>query len=148
MGEAKLGPCPLCADDIRALGWSVAVHNDYRLNGEPHTFWLFTKDGRAVKGEGRTDAEALAQVSAALSPAPQSGWRPTHRHVKRGSEYQLLGMGKMQAKDWRAGGKALLYPVDMTAVAIYQAKDGSLWVRPREEFEDGRFAPLPPEPGD
>lgn len=51
-------------DDIRALGWVVAVHNDYRLNGEAHTFWLFTKDGRAVKGEGRTDAEALVQVRA------------------------------------------------------------------------------------
>lgn len=50
------------ADDLRALGWSVAVHNDYRLNGEPHTFWLFTKGTRCLKGEGRTDAEALAQV--------------------------------------------------------------------------------------
>lgn len=49
-------------DDIRALGWTVAVHNDYRLDGEPATFWLFTKDGRAVKGEGRSDADALDQV--------------------------------------------------------------------------------------
>ncbi len=49
-------------NDIRAAGWFVAVHNDYRLNGELWTFWLFTKDGRAVKGEGRTDAEALDQV--------------------------------------------------------------------------------------
>ncbi len=54
------------ADDIRALGWAVAVHNDYRQNGEAYTFWLFTKDGRAIKGEGRTDAEALDQVRAAL----------------------------------------------------------------------------------
>lgn len=51
-------------NDLRALGWAVAVHNDYRLNGEAHTFWLLTKDGRAIKGEGRTDAEALAQVRA------------------------------------------------------------------------------------
>src|SRR5690606_37528993 len=54
-------------DDLRALGWAVAVHNDYRLNGSPHTFWLFTKDGRAVKGEGRTDAEALNAIRAALT---------------------------------------------------------------------------------
>lgn len=63
-------------DEIRALGWSVAIHNDYRLNGEPHTFWLFTKDGQAVKGEGRTDAEALGQVRAALAtlkPQAQQG---------------------------------------------------------------------------
>lgn len=51
-------------DDLRAEGWAVAVHNDYRLNGEAHTFWLFTKDGRAIKGEGRTDAEALTQCRA------------------------------------------------------------------------------------
>lgn len=49
-------------DDIRACGWAVAAHNDYRLDGKPHTFWLFTQAGRAVKGEGRTDKEALNQV--------------------------------------------------------------------------------------
>lgn len=49
-------------DDIRAEGWTVAVHNDYRYVGVQHTFWLFTKDGRAIKGEGRTDADALAEV--------------------------------------------------------------------------------------
>lgn len=49
---------------IRAGGWRVAVHNDYRLNGEDWTFWLFTSatTGRFVKGEGRTDEEALEQV--------------------------------------------------------------------------------------
>ena len=55
------------ADDIRAQGWVVAVHNDYRLNGEAHTFWLFTKGERAIKGEGRTDAAALDIVRAALA---------------------------------------------------------------------------------
>lgn len=29
-------------DDLRAKGWSVAVHNDYRLGGKRMTFWLFT----------------------------------------------------------------------------------------------------------
>ncbi len=45
--------------NLRQTGWAVAVHNDYRLNGESFTFWLFTKGDRCVKGEGRTDAEAL-----------------------------------------------------------------------------------------
>ena len=54
-------------DDLRALGWTVAVHNDYRLDGVAHTFWLFTKGGQAVKGEGRTDAEALNQIRAAIA---------------------------------------------------------------------------------
>lgn len=45
---------------LRGAGWSVAVHNDYRQGGERFTFWLFThENGRYVKGEGRSDVEAL-----------------------------------------------------------------------------------------
>lgn len=62
-----------CPDDIRAQGLTVAVHNDYRLNGQRHTFWLFVDEmGMSYKGEGPTDADALNQVRALLttSPAP------------------------------------------------------------------------------
>jgi hypothetical protein len=71
---------------LRSEGWMVAVHNDYRQHmsmentcaiacgearinpereseikqGEFFTFWLFTHpSGRFVKGEGRTDCEAV-----------------------------------------------------------------------------------------
>jgi hypothetical protein len=72
---------------------------------------------------------------------------PTHRHKKRGSEYVLLGIGRMQAQDWHEHGWNDVYQtvsekgsVDMREVAIYRSVDDSkLWVRPREEFEDGRF---------
>lgn len=60
----------MLADELEALreaGWSVAVHNDYRLLDAPHTFWLFTHaNGRWIKGEGRTDTEALAEAQSAL----------------------------------------------------------------------------------
>jgi hypothetical protein len=50
-------------EHLRALGWMVAVHNDYQLNGVFHTFWLFTHpDGRYVKGEGTSDCEALSDA--------------------------------------------------------------------------------------
>ena len=49
-------------DDLRSAGWAVAVHNDYRLNGKPHTFWLFTRGDRCVKGEGETDEDALNEI--------------------------------------------------------------------------------------
>lgn len=48
-------------NELRALGWSVAIHNDYTLNGEEFTFYLFTKGTSFIKGEGRTDIEALVE---------------------------------------------------------------------------------------
>jgi len=60
-------------DDLRALGWSVAVHNDYRLNGTRHTFWLLTRGNECRKGEGNTDAEALDQIRAALAADQKKG---------------------------------------------------------------------------
>lgn len=47
-------------NDIRAKGWCVSAHNDYRLNGEAHTYWSFTKAPHyEVHGEGKSDADAL-----------------------------------------------------------------------------------------
>jgi hypothetical protein len=56
------------ADDLRGLGWYVAVHNDYAQKGEHCTFWLMTfpttKAGEfvALKGEGKSDKEALDEI--------------------------------------------------------------------------------------
>lgn len=58
------------AFDIRAAGWAVAVHKDYRIGEKSYTFWLFTKDDRCVKGEGRSDAEALDAVRLKLRGQP------------------------------------------------------------------------------
>lgn len=47
----------------------VAVHNDYKVGGVDHTFWLMTFEGKdkkviAYKGEGKSDTEALDQIRA------------------------------------------------------------------------------------
>lgn len=51
---------------LREMGWGVAIHNDYKLDGVPMTFWLFTKRIRddlvALKGEGLTDESALQSI--------------------------------------------------------------------------------------
>ena len=60
---------------IREAGWSVAVHNDYRQGGVPHTFWLFTHPtGGWLKGEGRTDEQAVGIVLGTImgNRAPQA----------------------------------------------------------------------------
>ena len=59
-------------DTMRDEGWSVAVHNDYHVNGCFGTFWLFThRSGKWVKGEGAQDitsvAEALADARRVLA---------------------------------------------------------------------------------
>lgn len=55
-------------DDLRDAGLTLAIHADGRSGGELRTSWLFvTPDGRALRGEAHTDAEALDQIRAALS---------------------------------------------------------------------------------
>lgn len=91
---------------IRAEGWRVAVHNDYRLDGRDCTFWLFTHpDGRWVKGEGGTDADALLHVEAKVF-FPQDGSIP--KGVYYGAEtdnFYLtdhgVGMGMAFWMQWR-----------------------------------------------
>lgn len=77
-------------ETLRFEGWSVAVHNDYwikpstkeacaiacgegkvsqDIRGEFYTFWLLTHpNGTFVKGEGKTDHEALKQAYDMAAP--------------------------------------------------------------------------------
>lgn len=90
----------------------------------------------------------LALRSRPASALPVVG-APTHRHVKTGGEYTLLGIGRMQSGNWigdvmGGDGEYRRQSVDMREVAIYRGADGKLWARPSEEFEDGRFVALTP----
>jgi hypothetical protein len=89
----------------------------------------------SVMGSFRRTARTA--LTAALSQN-----KATHRHKKRGTEYVLIGIGKMHSKKW--------YPVDMREVAIYRSATDptEIWVRPREEFEDGRFEALSQNKGE
>ena len=68
------------------------------------------------------------------------GWRPTHRHVKRGTTYRVIGPATLQAG---------VPPWDGEPMVVYKDERGIGWVRPEAEFNDGRFealaaAPTPP----
>lgn len=99
----------------------------------------------------------IIEVLNDLAPAEEA--RILYRHQKRGTVYELIGIGKMQAEGWiddarsRGGnlqdgphvvGYRETHPVDMREVAIYRSftDPTEIWVRPREEFEDGRFEAL------
>jgi Protein of unknown function (DUF1653) len=64
-----------------------------------------------------------------LAPATHDAreWKPTHRHNK-GGKYRILHVGTLES--------------DLTPVVIYQALDGTIWVRPSAEFNDGRFTKI------
>jgi hypothetical protein len=49
-------------DDIRADGWLVVCHNDYRQDGVLMTFWSFAKGRQYCCADGVTDADALSKI--------------------------------------------------------------------------------------
>jgi hypothetical protein len=55
-------------------------------------------------------------------------WNATHRHLKTGGLYTFLYEG--------------IDENSMTRVVIYQDRQGVVWVRPAEQFYDGRFEVL------
>jgi len=95
-----------------------------------------------------TAPKEIAAAIRALSSQPVAVRLPTHRHKKRGTDYVLMGIGKMQAENWQVSKDGFDQSIDMEEVAIYRSvDDGAIWVRPRSEFEDSRFEALPASPG-
>lgn len=75
---------------IRKRGWTVAVHNDYRQGGTLHTFWLFTKGNRCVKGEGLTDAGALADAFDKIEPIELANADMLRRFTESNDQIQAI----------------------------------------------------------
>jgi len=78
----------------------------------------------------------LAALSAPLGgqhAGPGEPWSPTHRHVKRGTDYRVMGTARLQMDG----------PHDDHEVTVYVGADGQQWARLTAEFNDGRFTPLP-----
>lgn len=75
-----------------------------------------------------------------------TAWRPTHQHLKRGSTYRVIGEAEAQVSvagrsDFPATARLI---GDGDKLTVYQGEDGKLWVRFSDEFNDGRFVPVPP----
>lgn len=62
-----------------------------------------------------------------------STFRPTHRHVKRGTEYCEVARGKLQTD---------VPLTDYSDLVAYRDADDTWWFRSPVEFDDGRFEAL------
>lgn len=114
-----------------------------QLNAEIETYMARAMD---------EDRRRAATPTPPVSPTPDSTGPAgdTVRHVKTGGLYDVVGEGRMQTSDWERevrtekdeqGLRSWAYQsVDMERVTVYRSQaDGSLWVRPTDEFCDGRF---------
>jgi hypothetical protein len=63
--------------------------------------------------------------------AEEREFKPTHRHVKRGTTYEIVGNAILQCS-----ANSIL---DEQPLVVYRGEDGQLWVRGVTEFNDGRF---------
>lgn len=89
-------------------------------------------------------AKQAAKPTGSALPVPGAKSGATHRHKKRGTEYVLIGIGKLQSGSWIDTSRGDFAEADNREVAIYRSAvdPNELWARPREEFEDGRFEVL------
>ena len=71
--------------------------------------------------------DAVDSITTALREAREEerAWIATHRHIKTGGLYRVVTRANMEA--------------DLAQVIVYDSEDGTAWVRPEAEFNDGRF---------
>lgn len=69
----------------------------------------------------------LSLIQKAAANTLGKAWEPTHQHCK-GGLYRKLGEALIER--------------DLVHVVVYEAQDGRWWVRPVDEFNDGRFTRL------
>ncbi|SMX32661.1 DUF1653 domain-containing protein [Octadecabacter ascidiaceicola] len=62
-----------------------------------------------------------------IGESSSAPWAATHRH-RKGGLYRVIGPAILEA--------------DRSSVVIYDDAEGTVWVRSKAEFYDGRFTPL------
>lgn len=144
LGEIKAMATELLASrtsPVEPRAWEGYWPGAGSINSETH----LTKSKSMAETWAADGAEVTPLYTSPAHACTNGGEvKPTHRHKKRGTEYVLIGTGKMQAESWVDMFEGGVLPVDDEEVAIYRSATDptEIWVRPREEFEDGRFEAL------
>lgn len=131
---------PVTADDrvieigARALA-RLRIRRNHELDKRPHHDADFFQRAEDHGWPNFVD-EARAVLDAAHTALDRQEVAPRYRHKKRGTIYVEIGRAKLQAAD--PGG----FSDDFPMVVYRSEADGSLWVRPEDEFDDGRFEPV------
>ncbi len=111
----------------------------------PERIWLLLGEGdegshawcNTPNPTGSDEFTSVEYVRAdTLVPTLGGGARRMWHHRKRGTTYEELGRAELQAAEDVVEGMTLV---------VYRGEDGKLWVRQEDEFEDGRFVPVPQE---
>ena len=105
----------------------------FTSTGNQPAKWTWEAIDDSSKTYWRSKARAALSALAAVLSSPPF-WQPTHRH-RKGGEYRVVRRGRLE---W-----------NLEPVVIYESKDGTTWIRPEAEFNDGRFTVLssPPQEG-
>lgn len=138
-------PSPMDASDA-LLALEDKTGKEYRFALIFDCIQRIAESGALVvaRKEGKRTLYQLPPMTPLSTPAAQGTVRRV-RHKKRGSTYEVLHGALMQSTHWHD--TYYKVPADGRSVVVYRSEsDGSVWVRPASEFEDGRFEDISASP--
>lgn len=108
---------------LKAAGGSTAT-----IRGEPISNPAL--DGFLDPGE--IPVEEVSEIPVEVRGMPFVESLERVRHIKRGTEYDVLGFAELQSEEFYG-------PTEGALLVIYRGADGKIWAREDSEFNDGRF---------
>lgn len=120
-------------DQVFRIGDRVEKRSGYRFPGIVTAIDETTSDAypRYVVTADHPDFAGMKHIFAPWQLRPRTGCTERrYRHLKRGSTYTVVDDGELQTS------RPL---VEGDIIRAYRSEDGRLWLRPADEFLDGRF---------
>ncbi len=139
-----------------AMRWAEGIIRQLPIMHDGRNSWL-ANHGTYTEADIASALEHGQGPGSAFPPPPHGGtvtgdvrqladhlgvvFQAVYRHTKRQTHYGLLGFGRVQVTGFVEDGDVVALYCSLDGVA---ADGNDLWVRPREEFLDGRFTLVKP----